>query len=40
MNLAFIHDYGIIKKGVDEALPYDPNTLVYKVMGKTFYLMV
>lgn len=38
MQLSFLHDYCMAKKGVEETLPFGPNTLVYKVMGKAFLL--
>ena len=36
MNLEELRDYCISKKGVEETLPFGPDTLVYKVMGKVF----
>ena len=33
-----LRDYCIIKKGVEECLPFGPETLVFKVMGKMFLL--
>ncbi len=38
MQLSFIHDYCMAMKGVEETLPFGPDTLVYKVMGKAFLL--
>ncbi len=38
MQLAFLHDYCTAKPGVEETLPFGPDTLVYKVMGKAFVL--
>lgn len=38
MQLSFLHDYCMAKKGVEETLPFGPDTLVYKVMGKAFLL--
>jgi predicted DNA-binding protein (MmcQ/YjbR family) len=38
MQLSFLHDYCMTKKGVEETLPFGPDTLVYKVMGKAFLL--
>ena len=38
MNLEELRDYCISKKGVEETLPFGPDTLVYKVMGKVFLL--
>jgi predicted DNA-binding protein (MmcQ/YjbR family) len=36
MNIEEFREYCISKKGVAEELPFGPNTLVYKVMGKMF----
>ena len=33
-----LREYCIIKKGVEECLPFGPETLVFKVMGKMFLL--
>lgn len=33
-----LRDYCIVKKGVEECLPFGPETLVFKVMGKMFLL--
>ncbi|MES2131051.1 MAG: MmcQ/YjbR family DNA-binding protein [Bacteroidota bacterium] len=38
MNLEELRDYCIAKKGVEEAFPFDNETLVFKVMGKIFLL--
>lgn len=38
MNLEELRDYCISKKGVEETLPFGPETLVFKVMGKAFLL--
>jgi predicted DNA-binding protein (MmcQ/YjbR family) len=38
MNLSFIQDYCLAKKGAEETFPFGPDTLVYKVMGKAFLL--
>ncbi len=38
MNLETFREYCLSKKGVTEELPFDPDTLVYKVMGKIFAL--
>lgn len=38
MNLEIFREYCLSKKGVTEELPFDPDTLVYKVMGKMFAL--
>lgn len=38
MNIEEFREYCIAKKGVTEELPFGPDTLVYKVMGKIFAL--
>jgi predicted DNA-binding protein (MmcQ/YjbR family) len=38
MNLETFREYCLSKKGVTEELPFGPDTLVYKVMGKMFAL--
>ena len=38
MDLDEIRDYCLNKKGVEETLPFGPETLVFKVMGKVFLL--
>jgi predicted DNA-binding protein (MmcQ/YjbR family) len=38
MNIEELRDYCILKKGVEETLPFGPDTLVFKVMGKAFLL--
>ena len=38
MNIEELREYCISKKGVTEALPFDKDTLVFKVMGKMFLL--
>jgi predicted DNA-binding protein (MmcQ/YjbR family) len=38
MNLETFREYCLNKKGVTEELPFGPDTLVYKVMGKMFAL--
>lgn len=38
MNLEVFREYCLAKKGVTEELPFGPDTLVYKVMGKMFAL--
>lgn len=38
MNIEEYRSYCINKKGVTEGLPFDNNTLVFKVMGKMFAL--
>lgn len=39
MNIEELRDYCISKKGVEETLPFGPDTLVFKVMGKVFLLV-
>jgi predicted DNA-binding protein (MmcQ/YjbR family) len=39
MNIEDIREYCLAKNGVEEALPFGPDTLVYKVKGKIFLLM-
>lgn len=36
MNIEEFREYCINKKGVEETLPFGPDTLVFKVMGKMF----
>ncbi len=38
MNLEELRDHCISKKGVEETLPFGPETLVFKVMDKAFLL--
>ena len=38
MNIEDFRDYCIAKPGVTEELPFGPDTLVFKVMGKVFAL--
>lgn len=38
MNIEEFREYCIAKEGVTEELPFNPDTLVYKVMGKMFAL--
>lgn len=38
MTLEFLRSYCLSKKGVTEELPFDENTLVFKVQGKMFAL--
>ena len=38
MNIEELRNYCLSKKGVEETLPFGPETLVYKVMGKAFLL--
>ncbi len=39
MNIEELRDYCIAKKGVEETLPFGPDTLVFKVIGKIFLLV-
>lgn len=38
MNIEEFREYCLLKKGVTEELPFGPETLVFKVMGKMFAL--
>lgn len=38
MNAESLHEYCLSKPGVEETLPFGPDTLVYKVGGKAFLL--
>jgi predicted DNA-binding protein (MmcQ/YjbR family) len=38
MNIEELRDYCISKKGVEETLPFGPDTLVFKVAEKIFLL--
>ncbi len=38
MNIEALQEYCLSKKGVEETLPFGPDTLVYKVGGKVFLL--
>ncbi len=39
MNIEDLREYCLAKKGVEESLPFGPDTLVLKVMGKVFLLV-
>lgn len=39
MHIDEIREYCLAKSGVDESLPFGPDTLVYKVSGKIFLLV-
>ena len=39
MDIDVLRDYCLAKKGVTEELPFGPDTLVFKVMGKIFALV-
>ena len=38
MNIEYLREYFLSKKGVSESFPFDETTLVFKVMGKMFLL--
>jgi predicted DNA-binding protein (MmcQ/YjbR family) len=38
MNIETLRNYCLSKPGVEETLPFGPDTLVYKVYGKVFLL--
>ncbi|MFI5186319.1 MAG: MmcQ/YjbR family DNA-binding protein [Chitinophagales bacterium] len=38
MNIETLREYCLSKPGVEETLPFGPDTLVYKVGGKVFLL--
>ena len=38
MNIETLRDFCLAKKGVEEGLPFGPETLVFKVGGKLFLL--
>ena len=38
MNIEELRDYCLSKKGVEESFPFGPETLVFKVMDKSFLL--
>jgi len=38
MNIEFLRTYCLAKPGVEETLPFGPDTLVFKVGGKMFLL--
>lgn len=38
MNIEILRNYCLAKKGVTEELPFGPDTLVFKVLGKIFAL--
>ena len=39
MDIEQLRDYCLLKQGVEETLPFGPDTLVYKVGGKMFLLV-
>ncbi len=39
MNIEEIREYCLSKKAVEETLPFDEDTLVFKVLGKMFLLI-
>ena len=38
LNIETLQSYCLSKPGVEETLPFGPDTLVYKVMGKVFLI--
>lgn len=40
MNIEKIRDYCLEKKGTDEAFPFDDTTLVFRVFGKMFAVLI
>jgi predicted DNA-binding protein (MmcQ/YjbR family) len=38
MNIEILREYCLSKSGVEECLPFGPDTLVFKVSGKIFLL--
>ena len=38
MHLESLREYCLSKKAVEETLPFGPDTLVFKIMGKAFLL--
>lgn len=38
MNIEYLREYCMTKKGVSETFPFDKNTLVFKVLDKMFAL--
>ena len=38
MNIEELRDFCLLKEGVEECLPFGPETLVFKVYGKVFLL--
>ena len=39
MNLETFYEYCLSKKAVEETIPFGPDVLVFKVMGKMFLLL-
>src|SRR4051812_19845326 len=39
MNIEFLREYCLSKPKVEETLPFGPDVLVYKVLGKIFLLL-
>lgn len=39
MNIEALQQYCLTKPGVEETLPFGPNVLVYKLLGKVFLLL-
>lgn len=40
MNIETAREYCLAKKGCDESFPFDEDTLVFKVMGKMFAVLM
>ena len=40
MNIEELREYCLSKKGVEESLPFGPDALVFKVLGKVFLITV
>lgn len=40
MNIEVARDYCLSKKGCEESFPFDEDTLVFKVMGKMFAVLM
>lgn len=40
MNIEMAREYCLAKKGCEETLPFDDETLVYKVMGRMFAMLM
>jgi predicted DNA-binding protein (MmcQ/YjbR family) len=40
MNIEELREYCLSKKGVEESLPFGPDALVFKVLGKVFLITI
>ncbi len=38
MNIEELREFCLSKKGVEETMPFGPDTLVFKAMGKVFLI--